>query len=271
MVKKTLILALAFLASVLPAAQSLAESDFVLIKRGTFVMGSPPSEAGREKDETQHRVTVSAFTMGRYEVTQREYREVMGSNPSQFKGDDLPVENVTWFEAVRYCNARSMKEGLKPAYAIQGENVSWDRSSAGYRLPTEAEWEYACRAGTTSPFGTGANITTDQANYYGTYPYENLPRGEYRQKTIPVMSFAPNPWGLHNMHGNVWEWCWDWYGSYAGGDQADPAGASSGTYRVYRGGGWNDFGRHLRCAYRATSPPSNRAGNLGFRLVRNAR
>ncbi len=269
--KKVLILTIACMATVLPAAQSIAESDFVLIKGGTFVMGSPTSEAGREKDESQHRVTVSDFTMGKYEVTQREYRKAMGSNPSQFRGDDLPVENVTWFEAVQYCNARSVREGLAPAYTIRGQDVRWNRAASGYRLPTEAEWEYACRAGTTSPFSTGANITTDQANYYGTYPYNDAARGEYRQKTVPVRSFAPNPWGLHNMHGNVWEWCWNWYGSYAGGDQADPAGASSGAFRVYRGGGWNDFGRHLRCAYRATSPPPSRAGNLGFRLVRNAR
>jgi formylglycine-generating enzyme required for sulfatase activity len=270
-VKNILILAVAFLASVMPAGQCQAESDFVLIKGGSFLMGSPTSEAGREKDETRHRVTVSDFTMGKYEVTQREYRQIMGSNPSQFKGDDLPVENVTWFEAVQYCNARSTREGLAPAYTIRRQDVSWNRTAAGYRLPTEAEWEYACRAGTTSPFSTGANITTDQANYYGTYPYENLQRGEYRQKTVPVRSFGPNPRGLHTMHGNVWEWCWDWYGSYGSADQVDPAGPSSGVYRVYRGGGWNDFGRHLRSAYRAASSPSNRSGNLGFRLVRNAR
>ncbi len=269
--KKTLILAIAFMATVVAAAQSSAESDFVLIKGGTFVMGSPATEAEREKDETQHRVTVGDFYMGKHEVTQRQYREVMGSNPSHFQGDDLPVENVTWFEAVRYCNARSVREGLIPAYSIRGLTVSRNRNATGYRLPTEAEWEYACRAGTTSPFGTGANITTDQANYYGTYPYNNAARGEYRQQTVPVRSFDPNRWGLYNMHGNVWEWCWDWYGSYGSGDQANPAGASSGTFRVYRGGGWNDFGRHLRCAYRAASPPAHRVGNIGFRLVRNVR
>jgi formylglycine-generating enzyme required for sulfatase activity len=270
-VKQILILTIACMATVLATAPSRAQTDFVFIRGGTFMMGSPPSEAGREKDETRHRVTVSGFTMGKYEVTQREYREIMGSNPSQFRGDDLPVENVTWFEAVQYCNARSVRETLARAYTIRGQDVSWDRTAPGYRLPTEAEWEYACRAGTTSPFSTGANITTDQANYYGTYPYENLPRGEYRRKPVPVRSFEPNPWGLHTMHGNVWEWCWDRYGSYESGDPTDPTGASTGAYRVYRGGGWNDFGRHLRSAYRAASPPSNRAGNLGIRLVRNAR
>jgi formylglycine-generating enzyme len=266
-VKIILMLAIAFMA----AGQSPAESDFVLVKGGTFIVGSPSSEAAREKDETQHRVTVRDLYMGKYEVTQREYGEMMGSNPSQFKGDDLPVENVSWLEAVQYCNARSAREGLTPAYSIRGQNVSWNRKATGYRLPTEAEWEYACRAGTTTPFSTGANITTDQANYYGTYPYENIPRGEYRQKTVPARSFTPNPWGLYNVHGNVWEWCWDWYGSYGSGNQTDPAGATSGTFRVYRGGGWNDFGRHLRSAYRAASPPSNRVGNLGFRLARNVR
>lgn len=269
--RNTRILALAFMATVLAAAQCLAESDFVLIKGGTFVMGSPFSEAEREKDETPHRVTVRDFYMGKYEVTQREYRRVMGANPSQFKGDDLPVENVNWFEAVQYCNKRSAREGLIPAYSIRGQTVNRNRNATGYRLPTEAEWEYACRAGTTSPFSTGDNITTDQANYYGTYPYNNGARGKYRQETIPARSFEPNPWGLHNMHGNVWEWCWDWYGSYGSGDQTNPTGASSGAYRVYRGGGWNDFGRHLRCAYRATSPPLHRVGNVGLRLVRDVR
>jgi len=270
-VKITLMLVITFMVTVMAAAQSPAESDFVLIKGGTFIMGSPSSEVEREKDETLHRVTVRDFTMGKYEVTQREYREMMGANPSQFKGDNLPVENVSWFEAVQYCNKRSIREGLTPAYTIHGKNVSWNRKATGFRLPTEAEWEYACRAGTTTPFHTGANIATNQANYYGSYPYNNGARGEYRQQTVPVRSFGPNPWGLYNVHGNVWEWCWDWYGSYGSGDQTDPAGASPGAYRVYRGGGWNDFGRHLRSAYRATSPPVNRAGNLGFRLVRNVR
>jgi formylglycine-generating enzyme required for sulfatase activity len=149
--------------------------------------------------------------------------------------------------------------------------VSWDRNANGYRLPTEAEWEYACRAGTTTPFSTGGNITVSQANYHGQNPYNNAPGGEYRERTMPVGSFAPNAWGLHDMHGNVWEWCWDRYGGYPDENGTDPAGPSEGNFRVNRGGGWNDFGQHLRSAYRAVHPPGNKTFNLGFRVARNGR
>jgi formylglycine-generating enzyme required for sulfatase activity len=212
--------------------------------------------------------------MGKYEVTQKEYQEVMGTNPSNFKGDlpaqagNLPVEQVSWYDAVEYCNKRSQKEGLTPAYTINGTNVTWNRNANGYRLPTEAEWEYACRAGTVSPFSTGNNITTSQANYDGNYPYNNNAKGEYRQKTTPVGSFQANPWGLHDMHGNVWEWCWDWKGDYPSGAQSDPVGASSGSNRVIRGGSWGNLGRNLRSADRGSYTPSNRNYIIGFRLVR---
>lgn len=146
--------------------------NFVLITGGTFEMGSPDTEAWRSEDETQHTVTVSNFYMSMYEVTQAEYTEVMGSNPSSFSGDTLPVETVSWLDAIRYCNARSELEGLKPAYSIEGQTVTWERSADGYRLPTEAEWEYACRAGTTTPFNTENSISAEEANYYGHYPYE---------------------------------------------------------------------------------------------------
>lgn len=258
----------------LTAAAPVRADDMVLIKGGSFMMGSPESEFRREKDETRHRVAVSDFQLARHEVTQKQYQELIGHNPSNFSGDDLPVENVTWYEAVAYCNALSRKEGLAPAYGVSGSaealTVTWNRQADGYRLPTEAEWEYAARSGTTGPFYTGDNVTTDQANYYGNYPYNNHPRGQYRSRTVPVGSLAPTPWGLHEMHGNVWEWCWDWYGEYPAGDQTDPVGPESGTYKVNRGGGWNDFGRHLRSAYRAAHPPANHTFNLGFRLARNA-
>lgn len=271
---KTLIAAIICLALALSAVQTQAADAFVLIRGGTFDMGSPVSEHRREKDERQHSVTINTFYMGVHEVTQKEYRELMGNESSQFKGDDLPVENVSWYDAVAYCNARSAKESLMPAYIVTGtgdaRTVVWNREANGYRLPTEAEWEYACRAGTTTPFFTGGNVTVEQANYYGTYPYDGYPSGQYRSRTVPVGSFAPNQWGLYDMHGNVWEWCWDWYGPYADGAVTDPTGAASGTYRVNRGGGWNDFGRHLRSAYRAAYPPVNKTFNLGFRLARNA-
>lgn len=258
----------------LAVAAPARAAEMVLIKGGGFMMGSPESEFRRENDEIGRRVIVSDFQLARHEVTQKEYRELMGVNPSNFQGDDLPVENVSWYEAVIYCNARSQQDDLIPVYAFSGSGeamtVTWNRLANGYRLPTEAEWEYAGRAGTDGPFNTGENVTTDQANYYGSYPYNNHPPGQYRGRTLPVGGLPPNSWGLHEMHGNVWEWCWDWYGEYPAGDQADPMGPKSGNYKINRGGGWNDFGRHLRSAYRAAHPPFNRTFNLGFRLARNA-
>lgn len=141
--------------------------NFVLILGGTFQMGSPEDEAWRSQDETQHTVTVSDFYMSIYELTQAEYQEIMGDNPSSFSGDDLPVENISWLDAVHYCNARSEKEGLTPVYSIDGQSVTWDRSANGYRLPTEAEWEYACRAGTTTPFNTETSISAEECNSKG--------------------------------------------------------------------------------------------------------
>jgi formylglycine-generating enzyme required for sulfatase activity len=204
----------------------------------------------------------------------------MGNNPSSFKGDNLPVEYVSWYDAVEYCNKRSEFEGLTPAYTREIKffgmtNVTWNRNaqadprSAGYRLPTEAEWEYACRAGTTTPFSTGNNITTSQANYNGTYPYNGNAKGTYRGKTTLVGSFAPNAWGLYDLHGNVWEWCWDWYGDYARGAQTNPLGAGSGSVRVFRGGSWNSDARYLRSAGRVSLTPASRDCDVGFRLARS--
>ena len=244
--------------------------NMVLIPGGSFVMGSPTTELERGDDEgPQHEVTISPFYMGIHPVTQAEYVKIMGTNPSEFKGQDLPVEMVSWYDAVEYCNRISQKEGLTPAYTINGENVSWNRSTTGYRLPTEAEWEYACRAGTTTPFSTGDNITTEQVNYDGNYPYNNNQKGSYRKKTTAVGSFQANPWGLYDMHGNVWEWCWDWYGNYSSAAQADPEGASSRTNRVLRGGSWLNNAQDLRSAYRNRNIPSNRNSLLGFRLARS--
>ena len=241
-----------------------APANMVRVEGGTFQMGSPSSEPGRFNDEgPQHQVTVSSFYMGKYEVTQKEYQEVMGTNPSSFKGDNLPVECVSWFDAVEYCNALSRKEGLTPAYTISGSGdnrtVTWNRSANGYRLPTEAEWEYACRAGTTTAYNTGVNINNN------TGWYEDNSAGS----TQEAGQKPANAWGLYDMHGNVWEWCWDWYGDYTSGTQTDPVGASSGSYRMDRGGGWDDSARYVRSACRGYSTPSIRIYNLGFRLARN--
>jgi len=254
-------------------------ANFVRINDGTFTMGSPANEVGREDDETQRQVTVSSFYMSKYEVTQKEYQEVMGTNPSYFKGDNLPVETVTWFDAIEYCNKRSQKEGLTPVYTITGRTpaagypitsavVTANWNNNGYRLPTEAEWEYACRAGTTTPFNTGNNITTNQANYDGRRPYNNNTKGELRDMTTPVGSFAANAWGLHDIHGNVWEWCWDWYGDYTSGAQTNPRGAVSGTDRVVRGGWWGYPAECTRSASRYYIDPNHEDFYIGFRVVR---
>jgi formylglycine-generating enzyme required for sulfatase activity len=244
----------------------------VRINGGTFTMGSPVTDPESSGDESpQHKVTVSSFYMGKYEVTQKEYREVMGINMSGFKGDNLPVENVTWFDAVEYCNKRSQKEGLTPAYTISGRTpatgysiraatVTWNRNANGYRLPTEAEWEYACRAGTTTAYNTGASIN----NNTGWYDANSS------KTTHPVGQKSANAWGLYDMHGNVWEWCWDWYGYYARGGVQTTAGPDSGTERVSRGGSWLASAQVVRSAFRFNVKPSFQSHSTGFRVVRNA-
>ena len=159
-------------------------------------------------------------------MTQKEYRDIMGANPSSFSGDELPVESVSWLDAIAFCNAISEKDGLTPAYVVDDTAVTWDRTANGYRLLTEAEWEYACRAGTVTPFNTENSPGADICNFYGHYPYQieenyfsqdslDTKPGEYRQTTVAVDSFSPNKWGLYNMHGNVSEWVWDVYGAYS--------------------------------------------------------
>jgi formylglycine-generating enzyme required for sulfatase activity len=231
--------------------------------------------------ETQHQVKLASFYMCQYAVSQAEYKALIGDNPAHFTGNDnLPVEQVTWWDATFYCNKLNRKHGYSPTYDSEGNlltpegSITQDiRQVIGFRLPTEAEWEYACRAGTDTPFNTGYNLTTDQANYDGNYPYNENKKGQYRQKTVPVNSFAPNDWKLYNMHGNVWEWCYDWYdGNYyntckAKGTVENPIGASSGTYRVLRGGGWDIIAQDCRSASRVNDTPDNRNYYFGFRLV----
>ena len=174
--------------------------EMVKIPAGSFLMGSPTSEESHFASESpQHEVTLETFWMSQSPITQAQWEYVMGTNPSHFKGEGLPVECVSWHDAMEFCRRLSQQTGHT------------------YTLPSEAQWEYACRAGTTTPFSFGDTITTDQANYDGNYTYGNGPKGEYRQQTTPVGMFPPNDWGLHDMHGNVWEWCLDqWHPNYEG-------------------------------------------------------
>ena len=256
------------------------DDELIFINGGTFNMGSPENELQRNEDEKQHSVTVSDFYIGKYEVTQKEYKELTRENQSYFKGEDLPVENVTWYDAINYCNLLSEKQGLEPVYEINGENVTWNKEKNGYRLPTEAEWEYAGRAGTTTVFNTENSISADEANFYGHYPYgieenyfsqENLDTkpGVYRQTTTKVGSFSPNKWGLYDIHGNIREWCFDYYGTYDLENTNNPSGPANGTLRVNRGGSWNDYAKHMRSAYRGSFEPDQAINNTGFRIVRN--
>lgn len=262
----------------------IGDDNLVLVNGGTYQMGSPASERLRGSDETQHSVTVSSFYVDPYEVTQKDYQSVMGANPSHFSGDYLPVENITWYQAIEYCNKLSESRNLTPAYTVSGTTVTWNRAANGYRLLTEAEWEYAARGGTTTTFPTGGFMHTDDANYYGSYPYLieqyytgggspsgiSKYRGTYRGTTIRVDSLGANAFGLFNMYGNVAEWCFDWYGAYDTANTNNPTGVASGSLRVNRGGSYNDFCKHLRSAYRSATNPLDIDQNLGFRICRNA-
>ena len=279
----SLILMITIFLTALPAAsaEGAVQDGLILIPGGTFLMGSPEGERQRQSDEAQHQVTVSAFWVDPCEVRQRDYARIMGENPSHFSGDDLPVENVTWFDAVAYCNALSESAGLEPVYTLEGNTVTWDRSANGYRLLTEAEWEYVARAGTQTIFYDGNQVHSDRYNFEGSYPYlieENyvhhtnpeVVTSRYRGRTIDVDELSPNAFGLYNTLGNVSEWVFDYYGAYDLANTLDPAGAERGHLRVNRGGSYIDFGKHLRCAYRSATNPIDPDQNLGFRICRNA-
>jgi formylglycine-generating enzyme required for sulfatase activity len=209
------------------------------VNPGEFIMGSPADEPGHDADETQHKVRLTKpFLLSVYQVTQAEFTAVMGSNPSYFRGDDLPVESISWDEAVAFCKKLSELEGKT------------------YRLPTEAEWEFACRAGATGPYAGDGNL--DDIGWY---------LGNAGSETHPVGSLQPNAWGFYDMQGNVWEWCADWYGPYAAGDATDPTGPASGTTRVLRGGSLDYGPEFARAAFRNWYTPETKLYYIGFRVV----
>jgi uncharacterized protein (TIGR02996 family) len=222
------------------------------IPPGTFLMGSPPEEPERYEDETQHRVTLpQGFYLGIHAVTQAQWQAVMGNNPSHFKGKKRPVEHVSWDDSQAFCTKLSQKDGKR------------------YGLPSEVEWEYACRAGTTTPFHFGETISTDQANYDGNYPYNKGVKGVYRKRTTLVGSFSPNAWGLFDMHGNVWEWCQDVYRPYEQMDTKNILEMENidESARVFRGGSWYDDARRCRAALRYRFAPGSRIYDYGFRVA----
>ena len=236
----------------------------VLIPEGTFLMGSPDDEPERSKAEgPQHQVDVSKFFMGRYPVTQSQWRVVaairkveidLDPSPFRFKGDNLPVEQVSWYESVEFCQRLARHTGR------------------AYRLPTEAEWEYACRAGTTTPFNCGDTISTEAANYDGNYAYGDSPLGDYRKTTTPVDQLDnANAYGLSDLHGNVYEWCEDdWHGRYNGASLDGSAWIDRperGGSRVLRGGTYWSSARHCRVSYRDPLSPGRRDASVGFRLA----
>jgi len=223
------------------------EFKFAYIPSGTFMMGSPSNEPGRRGDEKQHRVTLTqGFYMQTTEVTQGQWKAVMGRNPSNFTncGDQCPVETVSWNDC---------REFIREMNRLAGSNR--------YRLPTEAEWEYAARAGSSERWCFGDNER--QLKEYAWYDATSA------RKSEPVALLKPNAWGLYDMHGNVWEWCQDWYGEYPSGSVTDPMGPASGSDRVRRGGGWNDVAKRCRSAFRNYAAPGDRYNDLGLRLARD--
>ena len=245
------------------------------IPKGTFIMGSPEGEVGRYSNETQHQVTLTEdFYIGVFEITQKQYSLIYGSNPSSNKGDTRPVEQVS------YNDIRGTGSTLGAGWPTYGHAVDEDsflgklRAKTGqtFDLPTEAQWEYACRAGTTTALNTGKNLTStywDSAmDEAGRYNYNhNDGKGGYSEHT-KVGSYLPNAWGLYDMHGNVIEWCLDLYSGLGSSAVTDPKGPNSGSYRVFRGGGWNAGGaRYCRSAFRSNSDPSSFSSNFGFRVV----
>ena len=251
-----------------PAAGALPPG-FVLVPGGSFTMGSPASETGRDDDEVQHQVSLRGFAISKYDLTFDEYDAYCAATGTAKPNDQgwgrgsRPVINVSWYDAVSYCNWRSTQDGKSPAYTISGTNVSCDFSANGYRLPTEAEWEYAAKG------GPSASSLAVNAVYAGSPNLDAVAwySGNSGNQTHPVGQKAPNALGLFDMGGNVWQWCQDWYAEYPTANQSDPSGPASGGYRVLRGGSWISGAGRVRSAYRRNVGPGDRDIDFGFRLV----
>ena len=271
--------------------KTISGIEMVYIPSGNFVMGdnnSNISGLGWGKNEImRHKVTLNSFYMSKYTVTQSQYEEVMGANPSSFKNNpNNPIEMVSWYQAVEFCNKLSIKAGLTPYYAIdknkkdsnnkhQNDTLKWtvtiNSNSNGFRLPTEAEWEYACRAGTTSTYYWGGSKELREVDQYVVYKENSYDKGKEHPDYGPhrVGSKKPNAWGLYDMCGNVLQWCWDWYGSdyYKISPVMNPLGMTSGSYRVIRGGSWYIDASIVPAAYRLNRDPSYQDFDVGFRVV----
>ena len=267
----------------------------MMIDAGQFLMGSPPKEPGRRNDEGPHLVRISQpFLLGKYEVTQRQFQQLMGFAPShfmpgsegkakvlKFDTNAFPVERVSWFDAVAFCNELSKRDGYRPYYKMT--KVEHDGNSItqaalvveggnGYRLPTEAEWEYACRASTTQRFHFGSTSSSKKANFIARGPsvYGSPGKEVSLGRTTIVGSYPPNSWGLHDMHGNVAEWCWDWYNKdyYSHSLPKDPLGPDNGHHHVLRGGSWLVNEASCRSASRFYLTGDQRKYFAGFRVAR---
>jgi len=243
--------------------------EMIAIPGGMFLMGASKREEGsRDTERPQHSVTIQSFYMGKYPVTQAQWQAIMGNNPSHFKGANRPVESVSWDDAQEFLKTLNTK-CRQPLPGRENQDNSQSNRCI-FRLPSEAEWEYACRAGTTTPFYFGEIINTDQTNYNGNYVYGNDTKGVYRQQTTDVGIFPPNAWGLYDMHGNVWEWCADtWHKNYA---YAPSDGSIWGILddkneKVLRGGAWNYYPGNLRSAHRIKGYPDFSNVSRGFRVV----
>ena len=246
-------------------AQNIVKPAMVPVNGGTFFMGSNENRT----TERIHEVTVRPFLISDTAVTQELYYSVMNENPSFFKAPDYPVDSVSWFDAVRFCNALSISLGLSPAYIIEGEKVTWIRESKGYRLPTEAEWEFAARGGThgmpgpqDKVFFSGGDAVANPQDYC----WYSI---NAKTSTRTVRGKLPNQLGLYDMSGNVWEWCWDWQADYPAGPVHDYSGPTEGKYRIYRGGSYLNNLNQLRTAFRIWDPPSHKAASRGFRIAQN--